>query len=80
MDTVYLWLMVPAWLFAVGMPAARGVGYAPIIEQFGLLAVFFLAARIAELRRTGQLPTLRRGDAEYAVEFENESEVWDEND
>lgn len=82
MDKTILMIFVPLWWAYVVTPDLRLIleNTDPVVNTIAL-GMVLIAARLSELHRTGQLPTLRRrGEkAEYAVAFEDESEVWDED-
>lgn len=84
MDKAILMIFVPLWWAYVMTPDLRLIleNTDPLTNMITLVAML-IAARLSELQRTGRLPSLRRGEerTEYAVEFEDESEVWeDDND
>lgn len=85
-DKLILAIMLPLWWLIVVTPD-WGAVYAYILNHTDplfnvvVLGIILIAARFSELHRTGRLPELRREiKTEYAVEFEDESEVWNADD
>lgn len=84
MDKLVLVIMLPLWWVLIVTPDFTLV-LRYIFERTDptanviTLGLLLIAARFSELHRTGQLPSLRRraeDSTEYAVEFDDESEVW----
>jgi len=81
MDKLVLTIALPLWWIIVVTPDLRLIlERTDPVQNVATLGLIFVAAKISELHRTGRLPSLRReGEVEYAVEFDDEIEVWDEN-
>ncbi len=87
MDKLFLWIMLPLWWVLIVTPDFVLV-LTYIFKNTNPLAnivwlgIILIAARLAEYQRLGKLLLFGRagGSVEYAVEFDDESEIWDAND
>lgn len=86
MHRLFLMITLPLWWVLIVTPDMVAVlryifeNTDPVVNTIAL-GMVLVAARFASLYESGQLPTLRRRgeQAEYAVKFEDESKVWDED-